>query len=632
MSDKFLTESEWKRFAKGRGYKDDALIKGLWALEKAKDSDQELAALADIEKQAEALRKAAKGDKELGAYLDSLEKAADKQRKLSEAEAKKAEQSEEEEEESPTLLTTKMIPLLRQVKKGEEMQVMLASTGKEVAVLMSRRSITPTRRKLLAEYLDGGAPKYFLGTCIFEEKAYTFVLKTQAAGLAKKVKAALLKQVELRLKVRVRGEDPNDIDDDGEPADGNEGLEAEGEEGTAGVKGDIPPPPPPPPLDPLKVQFDKRWPDLQARTLERLKAGAGDVSKIRAVAEFVREKGEGGNYKAALQGMDSLEKLLPVIATPQSPPPPGGADPAAAFTARLTALMPAIKSAIAAGGETGQDIKLKVGEAGVFARKKEFDRANALLDEAEKLLGGNTEETPKSEISGSGTESEPQQTEDEAPLTEAELRAILLEAIKDVATQAALLSPEAKLKILEKAKEGQALLKGSDLNAAQVSLSELQDLLYELQQAAREEELERVNRAQIVYSALRKRWDGARETARSGLASLRDTIMADDDMVESDDFDQVMDIANSLEDVLPDFGDDVDDILNELDDEDDEGRRKQLHGEALAKLNQAIAKLEGADTLRKLQDWADEAYGSMELFRPLDAALKDMRKRLEARA
>ena len=222
MSDKNLTEPEWKKFSKGKDFKDAAFVKALAALGKATAPALQLDALADIEKQAEGLRKAYKADKDLSAYLDGLDKALDKQRKLSEAEARKsskADDSGSDEEDTPALLTTKMVPLLRQVRKGEEMQVLLASVGKEVAVLIARRGISPTRRKLLTEYLDNGTPKFFSGHCIFEEAAYTFVMKTQAAGMAKKVKAALLRQVELRLKVRVRGEDPNDIDDDGDPAE-----------------------------------------------------------------------------------------------------------------------------------------------------------------------------------------------------------------------------------------------------------------------------------------------------------------------------------------------------------------------------------------------------------------------------
>ena len=414
MSDKNLTELEWKKFSKGKGFKDAALVKALAALEKAKAPDVQLEALAEIEKQADALRKGNKADKELGAYLDGLDKALDKDRKLADFEARKAAKAAEsggdEEEETPALLTTKMVPLLRQVRKGESMHVMLGVVGKEVGVLISRRPIAPTRRKLISDYVDAGTLKFFPGTCVFEENAYTFVMKTQAAGLAKKVKAALLKQVELRLKVRVRGEDPSDIDDDGDPAEEEEGTQL-ADAPRAGV---IPPAPglaptpaaareretpaaETPVADPLKTTFESRMAAIEPRVMAALRDQSGDVSKIRAVAAFVREKGDTGQYKAALAGMDSLAKLLEnTNGVPAAPPlvaseakSPAAAVPsqeAVAFNARLAALMPAVKAAIASGGEHAQDIKLKVSEAGVYARKQSFDQANGLLDDAEKWL------------------------------------------------------------------------------------------------------------------------------------------------------------------------------------------------------------------------------------------------------
>ncbi|MBC7598681.1 MAG: hypothetical protein H7238_06630, partial [Polaromonas sp.] len=121
-----------------------------------------------------------------------------------------------------------------------------------------------------------------------------------------------------------------------------------------------------------------------------LKAQTGDTSKIRAVAEFVREKGDGQNYKAALAGIESLEKLLAAagnLPAPTASPPTVTADSgAAAFNARLAALMPQVKEAIAAATDTSLDVKLKISEAGVFARKKDFEQANGLLDEAEELV------------------------------------------------------------------------------------------------------------------------------------------------------------------------------------------------------------------------------------------------------
>lgn len=400
MSEKNLTEQEWKKFAKGKDFKDAALLKALIALDKAKGAEQELAALDELEKQADLLRKATKGDKELLAYLDVLDKSLDKQRK----QAAKPAETEDEEGDTPDLLTTKLVPLLKQVKKGDPMHVMLANNGKEVSVMLSRRSISPSRRKLLAEYLDsGGAPKYISGTCIFEANAYTFVMATQAAGLAKKLKAALFKQINLRVKVRVRGEDPDDIDDDGDPDDGSDALDT----ASAAPAGKAEAPAATTAPDPLKGPFDKRMALVKPRILAALKEGQGDVAKIKSVAEFIRDKADGGNYKAATQGLDMIETLLsaasaaaastaPAATTattaPVTPEPkagPAGVDEAAAFNARLTALLPAIK---AAPGEAGQTAKLKASEAGNLARKKEFGKADALLDEIETVLAGKGKE------------------------------------------------------------------------------------------------------------------------------------------------------------------------------------------------------------------------------------------------
>ncbi|MDY0744408.1 hypothetical protein SNE35_07815 [Paucibacter sp. R3-3] len=298
MTDKYLSELEWKKFAKGKGLKDAALIKAFAALESAKAPAQQLEALAEIEKQADILRKADKSNKELQTWLGSLDKDLDKQRKLSQFEAKKAEATAEEED-SPAALTTQMVPLLRQVAKGGEFPVVLASTGAKVAVLVAKRSIAPSRRKLLTDYLGvTGGVKFIAGHCLFEQNAHTFVLATQAAGMAKKIKAALLEQTNLRFKVRVRGEDPADIDDDGDEP----GAEHEGEE-TA--------------------------PDEQGHFNKRL------------------------------------------------------ATPIAAF-----------KEATAKGLAAAPALKLKLAEAGALAQKKQFDAANAQLDEAEALL--KSPSTPRS--------------------------------------------------------------------------------------------------------------------------------------------------------------------------------------------------------------------------------------------
>ena len=145
---------------------------------------------------------------------------------------------------------------------------LVAVGGKEAALLISRKAISNSRRKLLAEYLaDSGTPKYVVGHCVWEANSYTFVVQTQAAGLAKKLRAAIYKQTDLRAKVRVRGED-GDVDDDGEAVE-QEGEESQGQQESGG--GTV--------VDPLKAQFDKLSAEKAAALnalAERLKARLPD--------------------------------------------------------------------------------------------------------------------------------------------------------------------------------------------------------------------------------------------------------------------------------------------------------------------------------------------------------------------
>ena len=275
---KFLSDSGWKDVASKNKIKDNGLLKVLadhkrldeekhdavlksldeivklaTQMKKAKDA----AAVSSVAKYVGELIEAAEADRRAfaKAKLEAEKKAsaeAEKKAKA-DAEAKKREHDEEggkeehedEGEEASALLTTKMIPLLRQVNKGETMHALVASTGKQVAVMLSRKPIAPARRKLLADQLGAaGGIKYIVGHCVREDGTATFVLKTQAAGMAKKLKVALLEQTGLRVKLRCRGED-GETDEDLEEAEQHEGdKSAHGEDGEgpedAAAKGEPP--------------------------------------------------------------------------------------------------------------------------------------------------------------------------------------------------------------------------------------------------------------------------------------------------------------------------------------------------------------------------------------------------------
>jgi hypothetical protein len=146
--------------------------------------------------------------------------------------------------------------------------------------------------------------------------------------------------------------------------------------------------PPTPEVDPAEA-FKERLTALLPQIKQAAGTTAGDEAKLKASeAGVFARKHDFERAGALLDEAETLLKQPPPPPTETSPPPEvppsPEVDPAEAFKERLTALLPQIKQA--AGTTAGDEAKLKASEAGVFARKNDFERAGALLDEAETLL------------------------------------------------------------------------------------------------------------------------------------------------------------------------------------------------------------------------------------------------------
>lgn len=310
MADK-LSESTWTGFLKKNkiDVDDGALLKALARFDKTDDSRPEPHVVAleelveQLKKQVPLLVKKKKelGDKPFTLAKDKVNELLDlAERQLKEAQkAKSAAASDEEDEDSPALIGSKMVPLLRELCKPDvRMHALICTAGKETALLVMRRPIGAARRKLLAEAVDAkGGAKYIVGECLYEKNALTFVVQAAAGGLAKRLRAALLAQTALRLKVRVRGEDGQE-DDDGEPDDA-----AAAEDQSPSTPGEAA-------ADPLKARYEARAAALADRVATALRQPQGDVSRLRAVNLFASEKAQAGAYAAALQALDAVEKLI----------------------------------------------------------------------------------------------------------------------------------------------------------------------------------------------------------------------------------------------------------------------------------------------------------------------------------
>lgn len=405
-----LNEAAWTGFTKKLSLKldDGPLLKALARFDKAPEAPpgprQE--ALDELIKQlGEQLktfvkRKKELGDKTFGELKDKLyglQGVAESLQKEIARELAAARKSGgsgldgDAEEDSPALLTSKMIPLIREVRKGGDLvlETLIALAGKETVVLLSRKSISPARGQLLkAQLSNASGLKFVRGQCLFEAQALTFVVEGAAAGLAKRLKAALLAQTELRLKVRVRGADSDEVEEEAEEQGEQEPEEPSGEPVSEVAPTRVED-------DPLRTRYEQRFGLLEARLMRVLSGGFGDASKMRAVVGFAQDKAEAGVWPGALKALDALEPLLAAAEAAAGDkakdPPPGSLsdDPAAAFNARLAALVPRVKAA-------AQEIRVVASEAGLMARKRDFEAAHELLDRVEALL----KEAPPSSAPG----------------------------------------------------------------------------------------------------------------------------------------------------------------------------------------------------------------------------------------
>ena len=311
IKSKLLNDASWKDvLAKNKTIKDNGLMKSLAEIKKLGDDDYDAAQklLDEVVKLASQLKKSKEvsASKDVTKFLVELNGAAEtamrdvakdkaeaqKEGKAkAEADAKKREQSkkgqeeEESEEEESALLTSKMVPLMKAVKRGERMHAMVATAGKQAVVLLSRKPITPARKKLLADELGvSGGVKYAVGHCFSEHGTLIFELTQEAAGMAKKLKLALLQQTNLRFnKITCRGEDGDDEESGG-------GRAAPGEEAA-------------PPPEPALAAAPQIW--VSTRELVE--------SRVDALKDEIRARvaDEGGELVDQIDGqLEKLDRIL----------------------------------------------------------------------------------------------------------------------------------------------------------------------------------------------------------------------------------------------------------------------------------------------------------------------------------
>lgn len=140
--------------------------------------------------------------------------------------------------------------------------------------------------------------------------------------------------------------------------------------------------------------YGTAWVDGQSLMLQLDKPLSGLVKKLRApvkacgfrVARIVLWAEDGKVFEQDEQAEEAAGDASAGSGAQEPGLAPGGHDAGEAFKARLATLIPRLKEAQAAGRASALDAKSRVTDAGTSAGRHDFVRANALLDEAEKLL------------------------------------------------------------------------------------------------------------------------------------------------------------------------------------------------------------------------------------------------------
>jgi len=409
MADK-LSEATWTAFVKKQKLEleDKALVKALAAFDKSDESKPEarLKALEEVIKQipeqvkALAKRKKELGDKPFGLVKDQLyallEDAEVLQKKTQAA--IDAEDDDDEESAPNALLDAKVLfKQLTMCRRDPERTMKFAFVDAKdkaaaVLVLHPRMGARSLFSKLQAA---AGVKTGAYGSAWVDGTSLMLQLDKPLSGLVKKVRAPVKAAGFKIAKAVLWNEDGTVFEQDDEsdekvvaeaPASGigsSDGLAKPAATGSGAS-------PARQPASPEQMAYTQRLRKVRERYEQALREQHPESTKLRALMGYASEKAdEQHDYAAATKGLEALEKLFAASASgggSQSREGPGGVDAGAAFKARMTALIPRMNAAQAAGEPAAQEAKLKANEAAALAGRRNFGAANAALDQAEALL------------------------------------------------------------------------------------------------------------------------------------------------------------------------------------------------------------------------------------------------------
>ena len=367
--------------------------------------------------------------------------------------------------------------------------------------------------------------------------------------------------------------------------------------------------------------YGSAWVDGPSLMLQLDKPLSGLVKKVRApvkaagfkIAKAVLWNEDGTVFEQDDQDDEKLGAEAPATGV-RSAPPNGPAKPAvpgeakavspetAAFTARLKALL----ALIAAAGDSAaaKQAKLLSREAGMHSRKEDWDRVEALMSQAEALIGAvKGADTPTAEDApmarGSG----------KAPPVNPALafRSRLMDLTPRMKPVEAAGGPVAD-QIKAKREEAVELVRQKGFTAEQLAqalarLDEIEALIAESGTAATAGSAPKVAAARgtnVVFQQTRLAWDATRKTIQAEVKKLEDSILAscqEDEEVGTDavDLTQLSSILEKLDSRLIDK---LDEALNAK----DPAERQKVHLQAKGIVSEYMAFVNDSPLMADIDD------------------------------
>ena len=406
-----ISESLWKAFTKKHKLEldDKDLLKALARFDKTDEHKPEprLEALQElakeVPKQVVALvkRKKELGDKTFGLIKDELYallEEAETLQKATKASKDKDEEGEEDEDSAASALVNPKV-LLRQLtlcRQDPERTVKFAfvdGNGKDQPAMLAVHPRMSARTLFTKLQVAAGVKTGAYGSAWVDGTSLMLQLDKPLSGLVKKVRPAVKASGFKIAKAVIWNADGTVFEQDDLPDEAAVDAAAQpaalGAPGTPGeptlAAGPTAPPQP-------SAIYEAKRAALLPQVTKASANGSGNAAKLQRLLEFASGKAESKDFLGAVAALKQIEQLLadPTVAslTSATSDKNGKVEVGVAFKARMLALIPAMKEARAAGRPNALEASSKATEAGMAAGKGDFARAQALLDEAEALLAG----------------------------------------------------------------------------------------------------------------------------------------------------------------------------------------------------------------------------------------------------